>query len=479
MTYVRKPSLELAGGSPGAQPCTFTRFLLPFAWRLSPLPGGSGAAWQRNREFGAGRIDANERQGYFTAEVSKLLFERAWRYNWTGEACPQFKALRPVELVLFEADHAGDDDLLKIGMVVLELAWPSNPNLVELLQANHFLRFVAPLFDKFDAEFAAFIAAFDSTQPNPGPNFRHWLHDLLMAPVADGGIRQQLCLEPDRFVWPDKRMFTHSCAVYRLDGALLPPLEHQHQGFWINLLNIDKGLDEPTEFELDWAKLRTYTRWQHYGALYGFTTHSAVMWTAACAEPPTWQHFRTIYYDQSCLLLYVRCVLFAFSARISKEAGILRSARRASEKRAARAALSSLDYDFALFVNLYQFPLLSNQQQGLELYALQRAQMDINDLFVEVQSEVDHSRQIGAERRNERLQWIAILIAVVALIQSIGTVKEYLAERMVACVAEPSRFACTELLALAQKGVGAWEAATYGVLAVGAVALLWYRNRSD
>jgi Mg2+ and Co2+ transporter CorA len=58
-----------------------------------------------------------------------------------------------------------------------------------------------------------------------------------------------------------------------------------------------------------------------------------------------------------------------------------------------RRAFETLRADFALFTNLYEFPLLSNQQQGIELYDIARRYMDVEGLFREIQEEIRSSHE--------------------------------------------------------------------------------------
>jgi hypothetical protein len=48
------------------------------------------------------------------------------------------------------------------------------------------------------------------------------------------------------------------------------------------------------------------------------------------------------------------------------------------------------------FSTLYQFPLLSTQQQSVEMYDLARRQMDIDALFRDVDKEIDAADQMFA-----------------------------------------------------------------------------------
>ncbi|MCI5163858.1 MAG: hypothetical protein D3917_17960, partial [Candidatus Electrothrix sp. AX5] len=71
--------------------------------------------------------------------------------------------------------------------------------------------------------------------------------------------------------------------------------------------------------------------------------------------------------------------------------------------------------------NLYQFPLISNQQQGVEMYKIARESMDIDDLFKEVQEEISSTHEFLEMRANRRLGRIANIIAVLAAVAAFGS----------------------------------------------------------
>lgn len=210
----------------------------------------------------------------------------------------------------------------------------------------------------------------------------------------------------------------HDLSVAKMDQR---SMAHESCLPWLMLLNVDQpgGLNyPPSPFERSWVLSRTYTRWAHTGALYGFTSHSGVMMTGPNFEPPTWQHFREIYFDQALLLLHVRVSIFKFSERIS----------RATQKLANKLNDETLEefdvmlQDFTQFTNFYRFPLISNQQQAVEMYVLMREQMDVNDLYEEVRSEIQNTREFLAtmvERKQAKTVERLTLVAAVGLCISI------------------------------------------------------------
>jgi len=52
--------------------------------------------------------------------------------------------------------------------------------------------------------------------------------------------------------------------------------------------------------------------------------------------------------------------------------------------------------------NLYQFPMFTTQQQGLEMYAVARASLSIKELYDEVSTEIHETDASFAQRRDEQ-----------------------------------------------------------------------------
>jgi hypothetical protein len=220
-------------------------------------------------------------------------------------------------------------------------------------------------------------------------------------------------------LYADNRAYVWTCVVTKHEGLLqrVKGLKAPEKpmgrdlGYWLRLVNMDPLAPEVvtcTSYEAEWADKRTYRRWAHYGALQGFNYHGGAMLTGPCDEPPTWRHFGAMYFDQALLLLYLRVTLFRFSHDLYRLSALARKCHdneRALEELASDFA--ALRLDFALFTNLYQFPLLSNQQQGIELYSACREQMDVQDLFEQVKSEVEATHEfleLRAERKMAEMQ---------------------------------------------------------------------------
>jgi len=267
--------------------------------------------------------------------------------------------------------------------------------------------------------------------------------------------------DPLWLVQPDERAFTVACAFLNGDVEVITNLDKKKtrtwagavasgfedkdttfpipglSGHWVKILNIDRPYEPDDDgscslFEYRWAMERTYRRWAGSGSLYGFTPHSMALLAGgkdeACedphGEPPLALHCGGLYFDATLLLFYVRASLFRFSKRLHDLSARFRDKQLpedSPEWKDWAVQVATIRWQFLHFENLYQFPLLSNQQQHLEMYELQRRCMDIQEIYQEIDKEVqssdhvlnaklDKQRNELGERRNQlatRLNWVA------------------------------------------------------------------------
>ncbi|KAJ3308450.1 hypothetical protein HDU93_005745 [Gonapodya sp. JEL0774] len=201
--------------------------------------------------------------------------------------------------------------------------------------------------------------------------------------------------------------------------------EHLFSGGWIRFLNVDSpGTGLPSKMESEWASPRTYMRWDCYNTRYGFSEHSGVLW----ADKDMYNlksTFFDLYFDMALLLLYNRVVLFRFSSdlfdlaeltharlsgRVDSDNGatllqVMYAAAPWHPKKLAERGFLHTREQFSRFVDLYLFPLVSNQQQGVELYSIFREAMDIDALYTEIKAQVSDSHdsynsKVGREQNN-------------------------------------------------------------------------------
>lgn len=356
-------------------------------------------------------------------------------------------------LILFEMTKSGvrrsenRADLLTTGFLVLELFFPDPdraPSLDELLELNEVFRHFVPPY-RLHAEdtkegggrrgmrtvlgdlsvdlaeggdrcgeiqgdddlerlyFERWASLLERPlQTHPGQCFRLFPREW----AARGRNWYRQPLPDDGTGWvahADSRAFVWTCALTKKGlGDVRERFgkdssDAAELGYWIKLLNVDAPDAKPesaSDFEKEWARERTMIRWQHLGTVYGFAYHGGAALAPAISGPDIWRDFGDYYFDQSLLLLYLRLTSFRFSRELSRVTAEARDQASREWRDTWHRDFKRLRRDFAFFTNLYQFPLLSNQQQGVELYALARRVLDVDDLFKEIQGEVESTHAL-------------------------------------------------------------------------------------
>lgn len=420
--------------------------------------GESVAWWKKSFKVRSGLENASHQYEVELRPPALILFE----YSDAGD--------------IFSNDARGG--IFRTGFLVVEAFFP-NPNQApkfeDLLRFNEIFRFWRCPFKKH-AEFCKneLRAIYDGmfgpgTSPNEGhcdPKlyadrwmglFRHPIQDadgklFYVMPQAwvDENNRQPNG-DPHWLVHPDDRAFVMTCAF--LDGhvdlssgqtsttnevpwatavgaafAEVLPTTPPLAGHWVRLLNVDRPRwrndnGSCSRFEYTWALERTYRRWAHDGCLYGFNLHSMALLAGPASdsdphgEPPLALHCGSLYFDVTLLLLYLRVSLFRFSKRLHQISARTRAVPDASRHWETWAEdFGEIRWNFLQFENLYQFPLLSNQQQNVEMYTLQRAHMDIQELYDEIDKEVRSSDEVLNNKLDQNRNELAVLLNVVALV---------------------------------------------------------------
>lgn len=435
------------------------------------VPTPRDAPWwqQRRRYFTRETADVLfERAAWF--EIPRDDWVRPWDDDWSYRR--RFEArlcsgaveveLAPPQLILFEWHRDGFDETahnpFQTGFLLLETHFPrpqpNPPTLDDLLLFNERFRYWRPPFAAFAEYLRATLGNPQTEDKQPIPLLDlylvRWLR-LLELPLLSDGARRRLFprswgegarawwdaeLSPVSgsvphehcLVYADNRAFTWTCALLEAGcGALRQPVTALYAapdprgpeglGYWVKLLNVDApggssaANHRTSAFEREWAKDRTYTRWAHFGTLYGFNYHAGAMLTGPMADPPTWLHFREQYLDSALLLLYVRVTLFRFSRELSDITSIARDSRRPTRaRREWRRRFEALRWQFALFTNLYKFPLISNQQQAIEMYSYARRHLDVDELFQEVEEEIRASHEFLDGSTSSKINRLVFLL---------------------------------------------------------------------
>jgi len=348
---------------------------------------------------------------------------------------------------------------LRIGFLVVELYFSNSdglsPGLDALLRLNEIFRYWQRPYEGHEKGYIELLGNFsleldsketirERKEDISAIYFERWASLLDKPQIKIGGNKWRLFpLEwmvnarnfvsgkdnapPGWAIYSDNRAFVWTCAITENGGGdlrkrfIMPEGKAWEFGHWIRLLNVDNpGYDiyethESRDFEKKWAEERTYKRWEEWGTFYGFNYHCGVMLGSKIEEPPICKHFKQMYFDQILLLLYIRVALFNFSMVLNRI-----SAKALKEENVNisgwRGMFQKLRWSFALFTNLYQFPLLSNQQQAIEMYSLARKYMDIDSLFMEVKEKIDNSHEFLVARegieQSAKIERLTILAAI-------------------------------------------------------------------
>lgn len=443
MDQLSPSAVSVAAGDPERARASYTRFVLPFAYALTPTSQPADpTAYCPLAE--ADLPDAVFRHNYLTPETADVLFRRARWFRLAGagaggtmevvyrDKTESSVTLLSPRLVLFEAEgvlgsreHQVTDSemaILRTGFLLLDVCFPTAqpPTLDQMLEFNELFRYWQCPFDGHATEkrYLELLKLNAKDLPvagrHHGPYLPRW-EQLLRHQVECDGRRYQLF--PDHWIasarnWTDghrgaagsfdagwivhadPRAFVWTCAIIEGGGITVRNRAGQANaapedlGAWVALLNVDdQAASQVSDYEREWARARTYDRWAAAGSYYGFCAHAGAVLAPPVTEPPVWRQFATMHFDQVLLLLYLRVTTFRFSQRLSEISSAAMSSQRHNDV-PFRERFRRLRWAFAMFTNLYQFPLLSNQQQGVEMYEIARRNMDIDELFNEVQQEI-------------------------------------------------------------------------------------------
>lgn len=398
----------------------------------------------------------------------------------------------PPQIILFEACQADNTQMLcsddtsstlKTGFLFVDLYFSNenqSPGLDEMLILNESFRYFDIPYNRhatfFQEMFKNIPVSYKNKnndklsdhQDNPQKAYFERWAQLLELPLTIDNKTYQLFPEswgkrarewtynryevdipmPEHWqVYADNRAYVWTSAILEkgnktiidaFDNSTHPQQQTQAStfGHWVKLLNIDNPsfsdkhkTHQTTAFERQWAEGRTYQRWSESGSWYGYSYHSGAMLAPPGSQfDKTWQ---LQYYDTTLLLFYLRITVFRFSHQLSESIHLRKS--KNIDNASFLKMIQQIRRDFSDFTILYQFPLLSNQQQSLEMYELNRKYFELDELFSNVQSEINDTHQFVeqaaalkmTEQANElgeaanKIATIGIPLAAGALIASI------------------------------------------------------------
>ncbi|WP_031436016.1 magnesium transporter CorA family protein [Methylobacter tundripaludum] len=367
------------------------------------------------------------------AKVTVILRDRPFKIG-----------MLPPQIVLFETPEIKEqqkENILQTGFLYVDVYFPDQqenpPQLDDLLVLNEFFRYFGIPFDKhaetFNKLFSEVPVKAQGNEKIGSLNeleryFERWAA-MLELPIKYNNQFYQLfptswakaardwmynepgSHEPEHWqIYADNRCYVWTVAFLANGGDALRTdfepnnamLSAKDYGHWIKLVNVDNPpFDWATQkyknstdthksvtpFEREWAEQRTYKRWEDDGTWYGYSYHS----TAILARPFSYVFApsASYYFDATVMLLYIRMTLFRFGRALSKAVPDNDDQNNKETMKKWR----KLRYEFTKFTVLYRFPMLSNQQQHMELYEINRKSLDIEQFFEEIRQEVDNTHE--------------------------------------------------------------------------------------
>ena len=177
-----------------------------------------------------------------------------------------------------------------------------------------------------------------------------------------------------------------------------------------------------------------------------------------------------MYFDQTLLVLYQRVAIFSFSRDLS----VLTQEWKQTSWKGVRARFSAFRASFAQFVNLYWYPVFTNQLQGIEMYELARRELDNKELFDELSAELATTGDfIEGTAAEESAKAVQRLTAAALVVGAFGLAMAWLGTNML----QPEDGGSLRLVWPAGWALGSLLI-VIGVIAVGIVAFLFWGRRS-
>ena len=190
----------------------------------------------------------------------------------------------------------------------------------------------------------------------------------------------------------DDRMVLHTFASIAGNGSKDKLSLERHRILFSHYMYVDQygaGWEYDEAFIKNLMKDCVYHRWRHNGQLFGFTRYSgAYVGSGWFFTNVVFQHFDSMYFQMALLAVFYRAFLLNLSSEI---ADTTRDLAKANDEQEHRKNFLDLKEKFMKFTNIYWFPEITNQDQGIELFDLYKKSFDFKALYDEVKEEIDRA----------------------------------------------------------------------------------------
>jgi len=225
------------------------------------------------------------------------------------------------------------------------------------------------------------------------------------------------------FLWDD-RMFVHTCLAFSGQHPKHPVAEETYHALFTLATYVDQsrwdylgGYAYDREFVRKQFEPLTYRRWYEVsGNLYGFTRFSAVFFGFdGFFHKIVTRHIFTMYLRMSVIALFYRSSLLHYGYRVVhiKQPDSPNAKDKAID--GYRRELQSVQWELTRFTNRYWFSELSAQDQGIELFNLQTAALDLQKQYNRVKNDIEQAHQALETKASFALSKLSFWVGIYAL----------------------------------------------------------------
>lgn len=159
---------------------------------------------------------------------------------------------------------------------------------------------------------------------------------------------------------------------------------------WYKYLFVDSGDEtcQDDDMKTSLLKRHTYLRWRKWSSLYGVSRYSFVFLTNSTAPQYLLDYFETIYARMTELVIVQRASMLRFSKEVSD---LCAMKDLNAEELSGRAG--ALYKEYIRFINQVNFREVSAQDQGIEIYAMLRSCLQLEEYIQDLDGEIEELHQ--------------------------------------------------------------------------------------
>ncbi|WP_026896295.1 CorA family divalent cation transporter [Clostridiisalibacter paucivorans] len=192
---------------------------------------------------------------------------------------------------------------------------------------------------------------------------------------------------------------------------------------WAKLLFVDNDdlTIQDEDMVQDLIKKHTYRRWLNYGTVYGITRYSflGVAGDAYYETNILRNHFKTMYYEMTALVLALRASIISFSNEAASISAFEIDKENNGSDQILISKIDNLYKRYIEFVNRLYFREVTAQEQGIEIYEMlinsMNIERDIKDLNNEIEKLYNYATLKAERNTNKKINIITLVGALIAI----------------------------------------------------------------